>query len=119
MAVTSIARESVLPTGLNKVISPVPAGIPTTGQALLMVKTPYFSAMTKNSGQNRKALPAMDETYFFARNPASFMSSTWSCSFFATQSANSLPAMKVWLKAPSSMNFFHSGVSRTFLNKST
>ena len=29
------------------------------------------------------------------------------------------PLMKVWLKAPSSMNFFHSGVSRTFLKTST
>jgi len=33
-AVTSIARESVLPSGLNKVMSPVPAGTPAIGQAL-------------------------------------------------------------------------------------
>ena len=30
-----------------------------------------------------------------------------------------LPVMKVWLKAPSLISFFHSGVSRTFLNRST
>ena len=29
------------------------------------------------------------------------------------------PVMKVWLKAPSLISFFHSGVSRTFLNRST
>ena len=33
--------------------------------------------------------------------------------------AYSLPVSAVWLKAPSSMNFFHSGVARTFLNRST
>jgi hypothetical protein len=33
-AVTSMARESVLPGGLNRVTSPVPAGTPAIGQAL-------------------------------------------------------------------------------------
>ena len=33
--------------------------------------------------------------------------------------AYSSPVMKVWLKAPSLISFFHSGVSRTFLNRST
>ena len=33
-AVTSIARESLLPAGSNKVMSPVPAGIPAIGHAL-------------------------------------------------------------------------------------
>jgi hypothetical protein len=33
VATTSIARASVLPTGSNSVTSPVPATIPTSGQA--------------------------------------------------------------------------------------
>jgi hypothetical protein len=34
VAVTSIARESVLPCGLNKVTSPVPVGMPAIGHTL-------------------------------------------------------------------------------------
>src|SRR3954469_312507 len=44
LAVTSMARESVLPAGLNKVMSPVPDGTPRTGQVLRTAKTPCVSS---------------------------------------------------------------------------
>jgi hypothetical protein len=54
-----------------------------------------------------------------ARKPACFISS-WCClSALATQVLNSSPVMKVWLKAPCSMNCFQSSVAITRLNRST
>ena len=54
-----------------------------------------------------------------ARNPASRIRSTCVFSAPSTHLAYSGPLRNVVLKAPSSMNFFQSGVSRTFLNRST
>src|SRR5215813_12081357 len=54
-----------------------------------------------------------------ARKPASFIRPSCSFSASATHLAYSSPVMNVVLNAPSAISFFHSGVSRTFLNRST
>src|SRR5688572_12406499 len=50
--------------------------------------------------------------------PALVMRSLWVSAAFCSQPLKSSPSMKVVLKAPFAMNSCHSGVSRTFLNRS-
>jgi len=57
--------------------------------------------------------------YFLARKPAFSIRSWCIVSAFASHFANSGPVMNDWLNAACSVNSFQSGVSRTFLNRST
>lgn len=79
---------------------------------------PHRAAQDGAGGRGGRARPPAGPRYL-ARNPASFISSRWRCSVFATQSRYSLPVIVVWLNAPRAMNSFHSGVARTFLKSSS
>ena len=69
--------------------------------------------------RRRRASAGRTAVTALARKPASFISVLCVFSAFSTHFAYSGPDMNVVLNAPSSMNFFQSAVSRTFLKRST
>ena len=70
------------------------------------------------SGTGRGPIPE-PAAHSVARKPASAISSWWRSAASATHASYSSPVMKVVLKAPLLMKSCHSGVSRTFVNRST